>query len=134
MKKFLKALTAIFAVAILAFAIVGCGSVSVSGKTYVGSDVKVSYSSEVSEEVKTEMDAMVESMKESVKLEKYTFAEDGNVVVMGVNTGMKWTQEGNKVTVTSPGGSITELTVNGNKLESSETQNGVTVTTIMVKE
>ncbi|MGN0805550.1 MAG: hypothetical protein ACI4MC_00805 [Candidatus Coproplasma sp.] len=132
MKKFLKALTAVFAVAILAFAIVGCATANVSGKTYVFSDLTVSYSSEVDDTTKEFMNGMLDGMREEMEGQKVTFNEDGTVAIED-ETGLTWTQEGNKVTI-SAGAYSQEYTVNGNKLEITNTESGITMTIIFVQE
>lgn len=119
MKKFLKALTALFAVAILAFAIVGCSNpADVSGKTYAYSDVKISgVSGEQAEIIKG-------AMETSLKGTEFTFEAEGKLLVNGVEAGT-WTQDGDKLTFNS-----VVWKVNGDKIEMTQEQGGQKITII----
>ncbi|MGN0806976.1 MAG: hypothetical protein ACI4MN_00830 [Candidatus Coproplasma sp.] len=111
MKKFLKSMTAIFAVVVLAFAFAGC-TTNVSGKTYVYSEVIA----EIPEDASTIEQGLITTAKgvveETFKNSEVTFNEDGTVG--SVST---WAQDGKTVTVKTGDTVTATYNVSGKKLE-----------------
>ncbi|MGN1104744.1 MAG: hypothetical protein ACI4QI_07720 [Candidatus Coproplasma sp.] len=111
MKRFLKAMTAMLAVVVMAFAFAGC-TAKVSGKTYVYSEVVAV----VPEDATTFEEALIISGKAAVeatyKNTELTFNEDGSFGSLST-----WTQDGKTVTVKTGDTVTSTYTVKGNKLE-----------------
>lgn len=126
MKKFLKAMTAIFAVAILAFAFAGC-TTNVSGKTYVYSEVIAV----VPEDASTIEQGLITTAKgvveETFKNSEVTFKEDGTI-----GSASTWAQDGKTVTVKTGDTVTATYTVNGKKLERAYQQGNYSFTVVYV--
>lgn len=125
MKKFLKALTAVFAVVILTVTLVGC-TANVSGKTYAFSEVVANLPEDASEAEKTLVNGVKPAVEAVFKNVTLTFNEDGTVK----DTLSKWSQDGKTVTVTTGDTTTAIYTVNGKKLERSYEQSGYKFTIV----
>ncbi|MGN1061105.1 MAG: hypothetical protein ACI4QN_05165 [Candidatus Coproplasma sp.] len=110
MKKFLKAITAVLAVVVMAVALVGC-TANVSGKTYVYSEVLATIPGDAT----TFEEGLIISAKGVVELtfkdSEVTFNEDGTTGIAST-----WTQDGKTVTVKTGDTVTATYTVKGNKL------------------
>ncbi|MGN1373667.1 MAG: hypothetical protein ACI4VK_06460 [Candidatus Coproplasma sp.] len=127
MKRFLKAMTAVLAVVLMAFAFAGC-TANVSGKTYVYSEVVAV----VPDDATTFEEALIVSGKVAVeatyKNSELTFNEDGSFGSLST-----WTQDGKTVTVKTGDTVTATYTVKGNKLEQSYVYEDTTYTIVFVE-
>lgn len=127
MKRFLKAMTAVLAVVLMAVAFAGC-TANVSGKTYVYSEVIAT----IPEDASTIEQGLITTAKgiveETFKNAEVTFKEDGTI-----GAASTWTQDGKTVTVKTGDTVTTTYNVKGKKLEQSYTQGNYSFTIVYVQ-
>ncbi|MGN0812083.1 MAG: hypothetical protein ACI4MQ_01050 [Candidatus Coproplasma sp.] len=127
MKRFLKAMTAVLAVVVLAFAFAGC-TTNVSGKTYAYSEVVAV----VPEDATTFEEALIISGKAAVEVvfknTEVTFNEDGTF-----GAASTWTQDGKTVTVKTGDTVTATYTVKGDKLEQVYVYENISYTIVYVQ-
>ena len=127
MKRFLKAMTAVLAVVVMAFAFAGC-TAKVGGKTYVYSEVIAV----VPEDASTIEQGLITTAKgvveEAFKNSEVTFNEDGTIGATST-----WAQDGKTVTVKTGETVTATYTVKGKKLEQSYEKSGHSFTIVYVQ-
>lgn len=127
MKKFLKALTAVLAVVVLAVALVGC-TANVSGKTYAYSEVVAVIPDDASTIEQGLITTAKGIVEETFKNAEVTFKEDGTF-----GAASTWTQDGNTVTVKTGDAVSATYEVKGKKLEQSYKQGNYSFTIVYVQ-
>ena len=145
MKKIALAIIAVISVLVMSFALAACSS-DVAGNTYKFNDIKVTYSDDVTDLEKITAEAVVGGMKEALKNASVTFEKDGTCKMSeGGDEEPEiayYKQDGDKIYIFSTkedleagntDEAVSELKVNGSKIEMSMEENGTTMTMIYKK-